>query len=626
MRHRNITATLDKKFLTYKFDEFLAKSGSVVAIILILYVLINTGRLIWLFPGLFILSTCLLYLYLKRTQPLELPSISVFPTVNTFTIGFFILYAISTITLILRPEPYERPILYFFLIALLSCILFIDIIYSSRQATYLHLFQVILLGLSLSWSQLFIFPGLLGIDPHYHQEFVMDLVAQGTIPRYTSYTFLPIFHLIIGVTSILTATDYKMAVILSAGLLQIVMNVLAVYLIAAMLFNNHRVGLLASLFVVTSGQHIFMNYATIPNSLAIIFIPLILYLFFILKYRHPIRAEGLGMVCMLGLVLTHTIAALGMAFILFVAWGIHFFFLRGTMPEGEPISLKVSVLFLAGTFAWWTYVSEHTKTLALLLESGFNYTFFVSAPKELILDYSRTIPFSEQLFTNMGLFLFWSLALVGIFFMISYYHDPKVFILAVATVTPLAIGFAMLLLNLSVIQQRWWFIGQILMSIPLAASVLLLYSHRKAQIISKLAVMGCVALLVFLMVMNFPANMDNNQYTPNSQIRLVLTTSEIQSFHSVSAKVNGSILMDEYYLYTQQYGSSNLEDFSDRVYSHNFTPAGDEIFLVRDEILTHPSMFFSTLYKVNYDLPGDLSDAGYSKIYTSESVEGFYYS
>ena len=148
-----------------------------------------------------------------------------------------------------------------------------EIITSERRHAPLILIQVLLLGVSIAWSQLLIFPSLLGVDPWYHSALTNRIVSEGFIPEGYSYSKLPLFHLMIAATSILADLPYKFATMASVSLGQIICNGVFVFLIADRLFKNHRVGLLAALMVVIANHHIFMSYWSIPNAFAAVFIP-----------------------------------------------------------------------------------------------------------------------------------------------------------------------------------------------------------------------------------------------------------------------------------------------------------------------------------------------------------------
>ena len=188
----------------------------------------------------------------------------------------------------------------------------------------LILIQILLLGVSIAWSQLLIFPSLLGVDPWYHSALTNRIINEGFIPEGYSYSKLPLFHLTIAATSLIASLPYKLANMVSVSLGQIICNAVFVFLIADYLFKNHRVGLLAALMVVIANHHIRMTYWSIPNAFAVVFIPIVIYLALSTTKSNPRDINTLFMsiimvLLMVVIILTHAIAAVCMAILLFVA-------------------------------------------------------------------------------------------------------------------------------------------------------------------------------------------------------------------------------------------------------------------------------------------------------------------
>ena len=78
------------------------------------------------------------------------------------------------------------------------------------------LFQIIIIGLSISLSELFLFPTVLGVDPWWHQIFTSLILQSGYIPGGGyPYAKIPIFHLLIANTSLITNLNYKLSSIFS---------------------------------------------------------------------------------------------------------------------------------------------------------------------------------------------------------------------------------------------------------------------------------------------------------------------------------------------------------------------------------------------------------------------------
>jgi len=94
----------------------------------------------------------------------------------------------------------------------------------------------------------------------------------------------------------------------------------------------------------------------------------------------------------------------------------------------------------------------------------------VKTPEEFR-GYAAVVPLGEQLFNNLGMFLFFAFSFIGVFYMISRRGSSSSFTMAWVGVAPLAIGFFSLISGHSVIEHRWWYFAQILLAIPLAVAV-----------------------------------------------------------------------------------------------------------------------------------------------------------
>ncbi|MGB4364225.1 MAG: hypothetical protein WBJ06_02280, partial [Candidatus Methanoculleus thermohydrogenotrophicum] len=448
-------------------DKTLAVVGVIFSIILIIYLGREIGRVIYLLTGVLALISCLLWLAIRKSHSFEFH----LPESRTLTIicaiCFFGLYTLSVLSVYLRPELYERPFLYFILTALMAGIIACEVIASGRRHAALILVQILLLGVSIAWSQLLIFPSLLGVDPWYHSALTNRIIDEGFIPEGYSYTKLPLFHLMIAATSLVAGLPYKFAAMASVSLGQIICNAVFVFLIANYLFKNHQIGLLAALMVIIANHHIYMSYWSIPNAFAAVFIPTALYLlFFKLRNRSRLPSAFLCMVVLATIVLTHTVTAMCMAILLFVAWGALVIYWAYHPRADNHVSLIAPIGFTIAMFAWWTYASGSVGTLADLINWGFSVDYFTSNPEE-IRGYATAIPPGEQLFNNLGMFLFFAFSFIGIFYMISRRGGSSSFAMAWVGMAPLAIGFFSLISGHSVIEHRWWYFAQILLSIPL---------------------------------------------------------------------------------------------------------------------------------------------------------------
>jgi len=336
-------------------DRTLAILGILGSILLTAFVSLRIGRVVYALVGILTLLACITWLVLRDRRGGLCGSNLSQSHAYLMAAVFFFLFLLSEGVLYTRPLLYERPLLYFVLIALSAGLIAVQVLLAGRPSPGLILFQVILLGISLAWSQVLIFPDLVGIDPWYHDIFTMHILSGHYIPRGQEYSSLPLFHLLIGATSLLGGLPYKLAVLLSVSLVQVVADCVILFLIGRHLLSSSRVGLMAALMVTVANENIMMSYWSIPNSFAPVFIVVILYLLWRARagVRWQFQTISLA-IAMTALILTHSISSMCMMIILFVASGVYIFcrrFYPETIThEKSPIPLSVPLLFSLGMF------------------------------------------------------------------------------------------------------------------------------------------------------------------------------------------------------------------------------------------------------------------------------------
>ena len=76
--------------------------------------------------------------------------------------------------------------------------------------------KIMLLTLSLWWVPQLLFPSLIGIDPYAHERFTMQIAELAHVsPAMGQYEKMPIMHLIICITSLITGLGYKFSAMFS---------------------------------------------------------------------------------------------------------------------------------------------------------------------------------------------------------------------------------------------------------------------------------------------------------------------------------------------------------------------------------------------------------------------------
>lgn len=623
-------------------DRIFAITGVIVSLILILFLTAYPGRefsrVVYLLTGILVLISCLLWLAIRKSHTLR-GHLSGSQTLTAFwSICFFGLFTLSILSIHFRPELYERPILYFVLTSLMSGVIACEVFTSGKRHVPLILIQVVLLGVSIAWSQLLIFPSLLGVDPWYHYDLTNRIIEGGFIPKGDSYSSLQIFHLVIAATSLITGLPYKFSAMVSVSLGQIICNAAFVFLIAGNLFRNYRVGLLAALMVIIANYHINMSYWSIPNGFAAVFIPIALYLlFFKFEDRSHSSSAILFIVVSVTIILTHTLAAICMAIILFVNWGALIVYRAYRHSRADyRASLIRPVAFMVTMFAWWAYASDGIVSLASFIEWGFRIDFFGGNLKELekFLDYELlAIPLGERLFNDLVMYMFFAFSLIGIFYMISQRGGGSSFAMAWVGMLPLAISFFSVISKHDMMIQRWWYFAQILQSIPLSAAIYILGTGKLKRPFHLYSFVFCfVVAFSFLMILTPPANVDNHLFSPVSGYTYAYTQSEMVASDFFAANTIGTISSDFNYctnpsssVFVHEYGidPGRLLSLDLSLVSGKFDH-DSSVKILRSRRLKEPVIMWGLKLPIaRPDLSDYVSNCGFSRIYDNPAVSGY---
>lgn len=608
-------------------DLIISVSGIVAAASLIVRSLV-IGSVISAFVGLLICLAILLWIVSRKT-------ISILPEQTTkggeirrtriFFLAsslFFLVYILSIILYYARPSPYQRPLIYFLCLALMAGLLTLEIGVSHKSHTPLILAQIVLMGTNLAWSQIFLYPGLIGWDPWYHQWVTNTIMDSSFIPKNQGYSNFPIFHLYAAFAGLIMDLKYKLAIVLSVSIAQIILNAIFVYLLSVRLIKRYRLGLVAALLLVIAPSSIYMSYWSIPNAFAGIFILIILYSL----YQYAARREVFIFIAALSmgtLILTHTITSLCMAILLFVVWGAFAYYNTLHPEQSTNFSFGIPVIYTAAVLVWWTYDHGAITTLSDLLSNAFAADYFSTSPAGLAGN-RLTTPY-EDLFNSIGKYSFVLLSLTGLCFMVSKKGTPLTFNVSMLVFTLLGIVMVSLSGVLSIIEHRWWYFAEILMSVPLAYTLFILGKGSLSDKTFRSYIpIFVIIFLTFFSIMSPDANIDNRTFSSNFSTRYSLSESEIAAVESISQVWNGTISTDNYYAASFNSTGYQMQNFDYELYSGELIRLNRSFILVSDNIVQKPFLIYSDMYKFDRDINEDFEELGYSRVYMS-NIRGYLY-
>lgn len=617
-------------YLVNDLDKKLAVLGFIFSVFLLIYLLssqyfLNVNRIIYITPSLLIAFSCIIWLYIRNTVSIKRSIF--FTNLRVYIIAnilFFIFFSLSLLSIYLSPDIYQRPISYFIFTSFMAGFISIQIFSLSCKKKYVYftLLQILIFGLSIVLSQLSLFPNVIGVDPWWHQMFTLEIINNGFIPSNFSYTKLPIFHLLISNVAILTEINYKFAMIISVSSTQVIINGIIVYLIGRILFND-KIGLFGSLLLLTSNIHINFGFWAIPNTLGGTLI--ILMIFIIFKFKNDIIFPILFLLLSFTLIATHALASMTFSIILLIMFLIYLFYIKFYNKFNLQISITTVILFTVMMYSWWIYVSNNIQNLADLIRLGFTIENSVPHVPVEITGYLLKLSLLEQLVNSLGIFLFFGLSICGFLYMVNKkYTTGNRFIFVLVGIITLMFGYFPYITGFSLIENRWWYIAQILLSIPLSITIISFSSFITRKKFKLTFIMGFTIIFSFLMITSVMANLDNHFLSPNTAGRSAFTTSELQSMETISKNYNGVIDADwASHSPISFYFNHQFKSIDDSIIKGNFSQNHKDLILIRDEIIKDPFSSFYGTVKLNSDPRINLNNQGYSKIYTSGTCDGF---
>jgi len=611
-------------------DGIFAIIGLILAIVLIIYLFsskyyLNISRFLYMSPAIIIILSCVSWLIIRRKKSVNLSLMysenSIYLIASSL---FFLFLTLSSLSIYLSPDLYIRPIVFFIFISIMAGLITLEIFFLplDKKYSYFTLFQIVIIGLTLVISQLMIFPNVVGVDPWWHQMLTSKILVLGHIPQDYSYSKIPAFHLFIAFVSIVTGLNYKLSMISSVCFLQVLIDSLIIFILGRRLFDN-KVGLYAALLLSTANINLNFGFWTIPNTLGGVLT--LLLIFIIVRYENDFRSSLMVIILSFALIITHALASMNLAIILFAMFFIYIFYNQFYKNVKIPLSLTIAVLFSVMMFTWWVYVSNNIQNLADLLSMGFTIENSVPRIPAEVSGYLLRLPILEQILNSLGLFLFFGLAICGFFYMISQkYSNKNMYVLAFVGILTLTIGYLPYISGFSLLENRWWYIAQILLSIPLAVTIFLFTDFFRKKWYKSIFITLFTILFCFLMITSVMANLDNHFLSPNSAGRSAFTTSEISSMGTLSEVYPGLISADwASHSPIEFYYEHKFKSIDKSIITGNYS--GEHgLILIRQQIIKSPfSSTYGTMKLENNPLK-ILTEKGFSKIYSSGSVDGFY--
>jgi hypothetical protein len=622
-------STRDKIF--ENFDRNLAIVGLVIGILMSFWLLFYVHKYIEV--GVMCVLACGTYLLIRKSFSRggisslteQFSRASIYLGLNML---FFVLFFLSIILIVWRPDLYSRPLSYFISITIMVAILAVEILFLPENKAHINfiLFKIVIFCFGILCVPQFIFPGLFGVDTWFHQMIVTKIIETGTIPAGTSYSYFPIMHLLLSTTSLVTSLDYRSTVLCSMFVF-ISIALIFIFLISRSLFNP-KVGLLAALLLGTGVEWMDNGLAPIPPTVGLIIIAILMYVILakVNKQHKLLTFTILTVLFMCVLILTHTITATAMGIILFsFGIGLILYKIMSGQRAESTIGWYLFTLFLVCTLSWWTYSSGKISTLKEILLSGFHISGW--APSLAHTQYMLQVPYSEYLLGILGFLLFFALSIVGSFLMLSKkFGSKESFSMIIGGLGILLISFITLPLGLTgFLTERWWYYAYLIMAIPAAIGVFSIYRGFKSKLVGTSVMVVLILVLSFFSFTSPAVNFDNRIYNKDEGYRYAFTQSELTAFDTLASIWPGAVgvtTSPDSYFFSFNKGMP-VVDISGNLLNKDFTNSTNVLVVINGEVTEGMPDVAGGSFRIDYDPGVLLEQEGFICMYSCADTNAY---
>jgi len=594
----------------------------------------SLGNPAYVLTVLLALAVCLLWLAKGRAMTLK-PVPQGSRRVLTALITLFLLsFTLSLLIVHTRPDPNVRPMAYFAIISVMAGIVGLEIALSSSRRPWqsgVILLQIVLIGLSLDWTEQLLFASVPGADPSWHRMFTLQLIAQARIPQDLGYSSFPVTHLLTSILMLATGFHYETATLFSMGFPEVLLDVMLTFLLGKFLIHKEKPGLLAGLMLVTANYHVQFSWWATPTTLASAFLLVCVYLLVKLRPEHTVTSTFLLLFLGGVVVLTHTVTSVALAIIIVVFWIVK---MAGRRPSASqtyehPIRLGIPSILIVFMAGWWLYAfASPFGTLVDVIRSGFSIDVFYRGPR--FLGYVAGVPLPERILDSLGFVVFSIIALLGCLWLLSE-RGLTSLAFAGSGLTVLLLGFIPSVTGREILNVRWWYYSQILLAIPAAIGLILLVSLGRKRFARRAVAAAAVAGLAFVMITSTTANTDNFMLSPDLGTRSAFTDSEMHAAAFLAAHWTGEISSDFAYatnpsssVFSNYFNvnPSRVRSLDGALVKGNFADLHGLI-VIRAAIVGHPFQLAGGVASMGYDPNVILSAMRIEKVYDSGSVAGY---
>lgn len=364
-------------------------------------------------PGIFLLYSiindilpvylaCLLFLYTKfkkinlnkKVEQEYNNNFNKLHIIYLLSIIFFICLTISGF--VLNNSLYYYPISYTYLRIIMALCLLFSIYYLTRKINYkiyyFILFQIIIFALFIRLSPYAIYPTVFGGDVWYHLGLAEKISQLGSLDglTYLTYAYYPIMHLLIATIKTILNVPLVSSLMYSITLCNAI-SIIFIGIISLKLFEDKKVSLYATFFLVFLGTHVHHSFSLVGVSIGFIIIPLLLFLILKRISDKSLNYAMLSILLMITLILAHPNSCVMTQVMLVLFCLTLFLFDMIYFNRINQTLFSIPLLFITMLIAYWIYITKFLNHLPNIVE---NFMFKVSGETIVILtemDISITI-------------------------------------------------------------------------------------------------------------------------------------------------------------------------------------------------------------------------------------------
>lgn len=424
---------------------------------------------------------------------------------------------------------------------------------------------------------------------------------------------------------------YQTSMMLGTGLFEVV-SLLFIFLIGSKLFGKN-IGLLAVLILAVNSLHIRWGEIIVAQSLGLSIVLMLMYVVI-----NPIKSKTIDFkllaFALFALLLTthHLSSFLGLTILLGLFFG-HYILKRFSSNPSQQTGMTGALtgLFIVAMFIYWVYITNFfTSFVNIGLGSGMS-----SIPTSYATDVTVNQIWFEL--NKSGPLIFYGLGIIGILTMLCpKAHNLYVIGVASCAVIVGIIVYGEFILGTgNMVGGRWFSFLQLILAVPVAVSLAVIYGFFRSKWKSLLVLSTAVFILTFMMANN---TTDSPIYPHYVIPRNALYQSEIQAGKTMNSMYDGDIyMMGTALTFDHAFGFHKFEQGYDRHKAkvtnkdveNNFVEINGLLVLAQETgeqgvllFASHSEKGEEILYGAK-DREGMLKESGFDRIYDCGTVVAY---